>query len=140
MKIIRIQTAGHNTFNSNHLRPTRFNRYQQVLESGSGPGGRRFKSSLPDQSFQAHKQRFWFFVYTAVVDFVDGQSHRVQYAGDHTNRRTGLHAASRVRMSLPPPRSLKCREFCRLRSWKPRQIPANSRIFTFKLDRRKYSS
>jgi hypothetical protein len=28
---------------------------------GSGPGGRRFKSSLPDQSFQALKLRFWFF-------------------------------------------------------------------------------
>jgi len=36
------------------------------MESGSGPGGRRFKSSLPDQYFQADKQRFWFFVYTAV--------------------------------------------------------------------------
>jgi hypothetical protein len=26
---------------------------------GSGPGGRRFKSSLPDQFFQALKARFW---------------------------------------------------------------------------------
>ena len=31
-----------------HLRPPKFNRVQQLLESGSGPGGRRFKSSLPD--------------------------------------------------------------------------------------------
>ena len=28
-----------------------FNSVQQGLESGSGPGGRRFKSSFPDQSF-----------------------------------------------------------------------------------------
>ena len=49
----------------------------------SGPGGRRFKSSLADQSFQAHKEHFWIFVYSDVVDFVDGRSHRVQYAGDH---------------------------------------------------------
>jgi hypothetical protein len=40
---------------------------------GSGPGGRRFKSSLPDQYFQVDKQHFWFFVYIAVVDFVDGE-------------------------------------------------------------------
>ena len=38
----------------------------------SGPGGRRFKSSLPDQSFQALKSYFWFFRHTAVDDFVDG--------------------------------------------------------------------
>src|SRR6266852_9519953 len=42
---------------------------------GSGPGGRRFKSSLPDQFFQALKVRFWISVYNAVVNFVDGQSH-----------------------------------------------------------------
>ena len=49
---------------------------------GSGPGGRRFKSSLPDHCFQALKTHFWFSGYSAVVDFVDGESHRVQYAGD----------------------------------------------------------
>jgi hypothetical protein len=43
----------------------------------SGPGGRRFKSSLPDHSFQVHQQHFWIFVYSAVVDFVDGQSYEV---------------------------------------------------------------
>ena len=37
---------------------------------GSGPGGRRFKSSLPDHSFQSHKFNFWIPVYTAVDDFV----------------------------------------------------------------------
>jgi hypothetical protein len=36
---------------------------------GSGPGGRRFKSSLPDQYFQADKQHSWIFVYTAVGNF-----------------------------------------------------------------------
>ena len=39
---------------------------------GSGPGGRRFKSSLPDQSFQTLKLHFWFSVYIYGVDFVDG--------------------------------------------------------------------
>ncbi len=32
----------------------------------SGPGGRRFKSSLPDQSFLAVKQHIWFFVYSGI--------------------------------------------------------------------------
>jgi hypothetical protein len=61
-----------NSFNAKHLRPTEFNRVQQLLESGSGPGGRRFKSSHPDQSFQALKLQFWFSVYIDGVDFVDG--------------------------------------------------------------------
>ena len=39
---------------------------------GSGPGGRRFKSSLPDQSFQTLKQHFWFSVYIDGVEIVDG--------------------------------------------------------------------
>jgi hypothetical protein len=51
---------------------------------GSGPGGRRFKSSLPDQSFQGHKLRFWFFVSSAVVDFVDGEILRGQQASKLT--------------------------------------------------------
>src|SRR5262249_13588484 len=46
----------------------------------SGPGGRRFKSSLPDQSFQALEAHFWFFDYSGAGNFVDGQSHRVQQA------------------------------------------------------------
>jgi hypothetical protein len=78
----KAQTPVRNCFHTYHLGTTEFHSVQQRLESGSGPGGRRFKSSLPDQSFQAHKQHFWFFVYSGVVDFVDGQSHRVQYAGD----------------------------------------------------------
>ena len=41
----------HNRFNLNHLQATKSHRIQQALESGSGPGGRRFKSSLPDHSF-----------------------------------------------------------------------------------------
>src|SRR5246500_1187684 len=39
---------------------------------GSGPGGRRFKSSLPDHYFQAHKLHFWFSVYIDGVEIVDG--------------------------------------------------------------------
>jgi len=46
----------------------------------SGPGGRRFKSSLPDQSFQIHKLYFWFFVYKSVVDSVGGEILRVQHS------------------------------------------------------------
>jgi hypothetical protein len=40
----------------------------------SGPGGRRFKSSLPDHCFQAHKRHFWFFRHSGVDDFVDGRA------------------------------------------------------------------
>src|SRR6202011_4241936 len=42
---------------------------------GSGPGGRRFKSSRPDQFFQALEAHFWISVYSAVVNFVASQSH-----------------------------------------------------------------
>jgi hypothetical protein len=38
----------YDSFHSNHLETAEFNRFQYVAESGSGPGGRRFKSSLPD--------------------------------------------------------------------------------------------
>ena len=41
--------------------------------TGSGPGGRRFKSSLPDQSFQTLKLHFWFSVYIDGVEIVDGR-------------------------------------------------------------------
>ena len=37
---------------------------------GSGPGGRRFKSSLPDHYFQADTNLFRSSVYTDVDDFV----------------------------------------------------------------------
>ena len=63
---------GHKRFNINRLGSTKVHRFQQCLESGSGPGGRRFKSSLPDQSFLALKHHFWFSVYIDGVDFVDG--------------------------------------------------------------------
>jgi hypothetical protein len=39
---------------------------------GSGPGGRRFKSSLPDQLFQVLKLHFWFSGYIDGVEIVDG--------------------------------------------------------------------
>src|SRR5208337_1658769 len=41
---------------------------------GSGPGGRRFKSSLPDQSFQYDIRTFWFFVYI--------RCRRIRYGGN----------------------------------------------------------
>src|SRR5438874_13469503 len=34
----------------NQLETTRFCKFRRAFEPGSGPGGRRFKSSLPDQS------------------------------------------------------------------------------------------
>jgi hypothetical protein len=69
-KINSLQRPARNKLNINHLKTASFSRFQYGLESGSGPGGRRFKSSLPDQSFQAHKAHFWFFVYSDVDDFV----------------------------------------------------------------------
>src|SRR6478609_175613 len=36
---------------------------------GSGPGGRRFKSSLPDQYFQSLTINFWSAALSGVVDF-----------------------------------------------------------------------
>ena len=38
---------------------------------GSGPGGRRFKSSLPDHYFQTLKRHLWFSVYIDGVEIVD---------------------------------------------------------------------
>src|SRR5436305_10817646 len=48
-----FQQTAHNRFNINHLRTTNFHKLQYHLHSGSGPGGRRFKSSLPDHLFSA---------------------------------------------------------------------------------------
>jgi hypothetical protein len=64
--------SGHKAFSVSHLQATKSYKFQQALESGSGPGGRRFKSSLPDQSFQTLKRYFWFFVYIDGVEIVDG--------------------------------------------------------------------
>src|SRR5258707_5285602 len=50
---------------------------------GSGPGGRRFKSSLPDQSFQRLKLHFWISVYTAVGNFVGGKILGIPQADFH---------------------------------------------------------
>ena len=55
---------------------------------GSGPGGRRFKSSLPDQSFQTLKVHFWFSAYSAVDDFVDGEIPEVNERGKLSIRLT----------------------------------------------------
>jgi hypothetical protein len=55
-----------------YRRPRRRGVAQPGRAPGSGPGGRRFKSSLPDQYFQTLKQHFWFSVYIDGVDFVDG--------------------------------------------------------------------
>ena len=55
LTFIRIQQHSkppRNENKTNHLEPPNYGIFQQEPESGSGPGGRRFKSSLPDQSFQ----------------------------------------------------------------------------------------
>jgi hypothetical protein len=72
-KVQQGLTPSRKRFNMNRLQSTEFHRFQQRLESGSGPGGRRFKSSLPDQSFQALKRHFWFSVYIEGVEIVDGR-------------------------------------------------------------------
>ena len=47
------------------------------MESGSGPGGRWFKSIRPDQFLQAlTPKNSGFFVYSVVHDSADGQSPR----------------------------------------------------------------
>ena len=46
---------------AHYLESTKIYRFQHTLESGSGPGGRRFKSSRPDHSFQGVTWIFWFF-------------------------------------------------------------------------------
>ena len=51
-KIQQRSKRARNENKANHLESPNFRRVQQGLESGSGPGGRRFKSSLPDHSFQ----------------------------------------------------------------------------------------
>src|SRR5216684_1790383 len=57
--------------------PTKFNSDQQPLESGSGPGGRRFKSSLPDQSFQTLEPHFGFLVCSDGIEIANGQHRTV---------------------------------------------------------------
>ena len=66
---------------------------------GSGPGGRRFKSSLPDQSFQALKLHFWFSVYIDGVEIVDGRVFLDFPLGFQRELHSDLPA--RTRISLP---------------------------------------
>jgi hypothetical protein len=43
----RVRQADRNRLNRNHLESTEFHKFQQALASGSGPGGRWFKSIRP---------------------------------------------------------------------------------------------
>src|SRR5579863_9808858 len=72
---------------------------------GSGPGGRRFKSSLPDQSFQTLKLQFWFSVYIDGVDFVDGRVFLDLPEGSHREIQPDLPA--RTRLALPSKTSMR---------------------------------
>ena len=47
------------------------------MESGSGPGGRRFKSSLPDQFFQSDTNDFWSGAHSSVGDFVAARASEI---------------------------------------------------------------
>src|SRR5712692_5396061 len=67
----RFQLVAGKAFNSKYLETTNLNTSQQGLESGSGPGGRRFKSSRPDHSFHLLSSAAWFFVYSGVDNLVD---------------------------------------------------------------------
>ncbi len=65
-----------------------------------GAGGRWFKSTRPDHSFQSLPRVFCLFVYSTVVDFVDGEILKLQYEMEsfgpspHTfDRGTGLSTA-----------------------------------------------
>src|SRR5260370_21052677 len=51
------------------------------LSFSSGPGGRRFKSSRPDHSFQGVISDSWSFIYTTVDKIVDGHILRIQHVG-----------------------------------------------------------
>ncbi len=55
---------------------------------GSGPGGRRFKSSLPDHIFKDLKLYFWLPVYVDDVDFVGGSVFLDPLCGIHVGLRT----------------------------------------------------
>ena len=46
-------------------------------------GGRRFKSSLPDEYFQSLKLHFWFSVYINGVEIVDGRVFLELLSGFH---------------------------------------------------------
>jgi len=48
----QLSMSGSQQIQYQSLKNLKFQRFQYALESGSGPGGRRFKSSLPDHSFQ----------------------------------------------------------------------------------------
>ncbi len=63
---------------------------------GSGPGGRRFKSSLPDQYFQGHKLHFWFSVYSDGVEIVDGHVFLYFPLGFHRELQSDLPPRTRL--------------------------------------------
>jgi len=84
-KVQQGQVPSHKRFNINQLRSTKFHRFQQGVEPGWGPGGRRLKPSLPDQYFQTDKRNFWFSVYTAVDDFVTIRSSSSLQSSSITN-------------------------------------------------------
>jgi hypothetical protein len=54
-KVQQSSTSGRKRFINNHFETTEFSRVQQGVKSGSGPGGRRFKSSRPDHFIWAQQ-------------------------------------------------------------------------------------
>jgi hypothetical protein len=68
-------THRHNRFNQNELEATtEIHNVQQVVESGSGPAGRWFKSTRPDHQFQRLHSDLRSFHHPAVDELVEGPS------------------------------------------------------------------
>ena len=49
----------------------------EAKDMRSGPGGRRFKSSLPDHSFQSLTINFWLTAYAAEGDFEAAKASKI---------------------------------------------------------------
>ena len=80
IKIDRFQQTARNGFNINHLQTAEFHKAHQGLECGSGPGGRRFKSSLPDHSFQSLTVNFWSAALSGVDEFEAAKASEINTA------------------------------------------------------------
>ena len=84
-KVKRSSIGGPKRFNSNHLESGEIREFPHALESGSGPGGRWFKSTRPDHSFPSIFNEIapaaWCCVFTAVDEIVGGQYLTVLHAG-----------------------------------------------------------
>jgi hypothetical protein len=78
--------------------------FNNALNLVRDQGGRRFKSSLPEHSFQSDAHRFWSSFYSGVDDFVTAKSSQIDKQRflarfrDETGRK--YQAANRFWMEL----------------------------------------